>query len=148
MIRRPQSGEGAVPHVLCDTVPMAESNTRWGFAREGWDAAKRQVKDVLIEHARRRETTTYSGLCTDVTVIQLRPYSWALMAMLGEVCSEEDAARGTMLASLVTKKGGDGLPGAGYFRHAERLGRDVSDPRVFWESEVEKIYAVWSKEAE
>lgn len=127
---------------------MADKNTRWGFDREEWAAAKRQVKDILIGHARRRETTTYSDLCRDVTVVALRPYSWALMAMLGEVCSEEDAIRGTMLASLVTKKDADGLPGAGYFRHAERLGRDVSDPRAFWESEVEKIFMVWSEEAE
>ncbi|MDO9557564.1 MAG: hypothetical protein Q7J82_08300 [Coriobacteriia bacterium] len=126
---------------------MADKNTRWGFKREDWSAAKRQVKDILIEHARRRETTTYSGLCADVTVIAMRPYSWALMAMLGEVCSEEDAARGTMLASLVTRKGGDGLPGAGYFRHAERLGRDISGPRAFWESEVEKIFVVWARES-
>jgi len=126
---------------------MAEKNTRWGFARDDWDAAKQQAKDILIEHARRRETTTYSDLCADITIIRLRPYSWALMAMLGEVCSEEDAVRGTMLASLVTKKGGDGLPGAGYFRHAERLGRDISDPRAFWESEVEKIFSVWAGDA-
>lgn len=136
------------PSSVWHTAPMAEKNTRWGYAREDWDRAKRQVKDILIEHARRRETTTYSGLCADVSAIRLRPYSWALMAMLGEVCSEEDAARGTMLASLVTKKSGDGLPGAGYFRHAERLGRDISDPRAFWESEVERIFAVWSEEAQ
>ncbi len=127
---------------------MAEKSTRWGFERKAWDDAKRQAKGVLIAHARRRETTTYSDLCTEVTAIQLRPYSWALMAMLGEVCTEEDAERGTMLASLVTKKGGDGMPGAGYFKHAERLGRDVSDPRAFWESEIEKIFDIWSKETE
>gem|GEM_PF-662625 len=134
--------------MVCDTVRMAEKNTRWGFEREDWDTAKRQVKDILIEHARHRETTTYSDLCADVTVIHLRPYSWALMAMLGEVCSEEDAERGTMLASLVTKKDDEGLPGEGYFRHAERLGRDISDRRAFWESEIEKIFAVWAREAE
>ncbi|MBN2404554.1 MAG: hypothetical protein JXE06_03135 [Coriobacteriia bacterium] len=127
---------------------MVEKSTRWGFERKDWDDAKRQAKGVLVAHARRRETTTYSDLCTEVTAIHLRPYSWALMAMLGEVCSEEDAERGTMLASLVTKKGGDGMPGAGYFKHAERLGRDVSDPRAFWESEIEKIFDIWSKETE
>lgn len=122
---------------------MMNKETHWGFAREDWNAAKVQVEDILIECARHRRTITYSGLCTEVTAIRLRPYSWALMALLDEACAEQDAAHGTILASLVVRKGGEGMPGTGYFRCAERLGYDVADPRAFWESELAKIHAHW-----
>lgn len=119
---------------------------RWGFPREAWEAAKAQMEDILVGCARRRETITYSELCATVSAIRLRPYSWALMALLDEACAEEDAAHGIVLASLVVRKGGEGMPGAGYFRCAERLGRDVSDQRAFWESELAKVYACWPRE--
>lgn len=124
----------------------ARPETRWGFPREAWEAAKAQTEDILIDRARRRETITYSGLCEAVSAIRLRPYSCALMALLDEACAEEDAAHGTILASLVVRKGGEGMPGAGYFRCAERLGRDVRDQRAFWEDELAKVYACWSQE--
>jgi hypothetical protein len=113
----------------------------WGYSDEEWETAKLQAKETLREHARRRETTTYSGLCDDIAVARFRHYSWSLMALLGQICAEEDSERGIMLASLVCKKGGDGLPGEGYFAWAAKLGRDVSDREVFWEDEVERIFA-------
>ncbi len=113
----------------------------WGYSDDEWEIAKVQAKETLRTHARRRETTTYSGLCEDITVARFRHYSWSLMALLGQICAEEDDERGIMLASLVCKKGGDRLPGEGYFAWAEKLGRDVSDHQSFWEGEVERIFA-------
>ncbi len=120
-----------------------DEDTRYGYPRQDWERAKEQAKVSLVACARGRGTTTYSGLCDDVTAIRLRPYSFAMMAFLNEICTEEDASHGTMLASLVTRKD-TGLPGEGYFRHASRLGRDVSDMTAFWESEVGRIYSVWA----
>jgi len=117
----------------------------WGYTDEEWEIAKAQAKDALRAHARRRETTTYSGLCDDIAVARFRYYSWSLMALLGQICAEEDAERGIMLASLVCKKGGDGLPGEGYWAWAARLGRDVSDRRAFWEREVDRIFASYDE---
>ena len=123
-------------------TPAMAADTWYGFPKRDWAAAKEQARTALIACARERATTTYSGLCEDVTAIRLRPYTFAMMAFLNEICTEEDAAHGVMLASLVTRKD-SGLPGDGYFRNAARLGRDVSDHRAFWESEVERIYSVW-----
>lgn len=112
----------------------------WGYTDEEWDGARLQATEALRGYARERRTTTYSGLCDDITAARFRHYSWSLMALLGQICAREDAERGIMLASLVCKKGGDGMPGEGYWSWAEKLGRDVSDRRAFWEAEVEAVF--------
>lgn len=119
------------------------NDTRYGFARSDWDLAKEQAKSFLVARASERGTTTYSELCEVVTAVHLRPYSFAMMAFLNEVCAEEDALHGVMLASLVTRRD-TGLPGDGYFRFAEKLGRDVRDREAYWRSEVERIYAAFA----
>jgi hypothetical protein len=118
-------------------------DTVYGFSRDAWRAAVEQASAHLVSLARARATTTYSGLCSAVTAIDIKPYSFAMMALLNQVCAEADRAHGVMLASLVTRKD-TGLPGDGYFAFAETLGRDVADRRAFWESEVERIYAAFA----
>ena len=119
--------------------------TRYGFTPDAWRAAKAQARDFLIGRARERGTTTYSELCSVVTTGQLRPYSFGMMAFLNEVCAEEDAANGIMLASLVTRRD-TGMPGDGYFKFAAGLGRETFDREAFWRSEIERIYAVFPPE--
>ena len=121
---------------------MTETALRYGSPVADWERAKLQAKDFLTSCARRRATTTYSELCSMVDAIHLRPYSFAIVAFLNEICTEEDAVHGVMMASLVVRKD-SGMPGDGYFRHAERLSRDITDRERFWRSEVEKVYAVW-----
>jgi len=120
-------------------------NTRYGFPAEAWETAKAEAKAMLVARARRRETITYSELCRGVHAISLKPRSWAIMAFLNEVCSEEDAEHGVMLATLVVRAD-SGLPGDGYFRHAERLGRDVADREAYWHQEAERVYAAFAGE--
>jgi hypothetical protein len=96
--------------------------TRYGFTLEAWSAGKNQARDFLIGRARERGTTTYS-----------------------ELCEEEDAANGIMLASLVTRRD-TGIPGNGYFKFAAGLGRETFDREAFWRSEIERIYAVFPPE--
>jgi hypothetical protein len=119
-------------------------HTRHGFPRADWDAAKAQAEYELVARAARRETTTYAGLCEAVTAIKLRPYSFAMVAFLDEICSGPDAEHGIVLASLVTRKD-TGMPGEGYFRCAARAGCDVSERREFWEREVERAFAALSE---
>lgn len=120
-------------------------DTRYGFSRDAWEAAKEQARDFLIGRARDRGTTTYSELCEVVTAVQLRPYSFGMMAFLNEVCAEEDAKNGVMLASLVTRRD-TGIPGDGYFKFAAGLGRETFDREAFWRSEIERIYAAFPPE--
>lgn len=121
--------------------------TRYGYPLEQWERAKAEAKVHLVSCARRRTTTTYSELCEVVESARLRPYSFAMMAFLNEVCTEEDAAHGVMLASLVCRKD-SGLPGEGYFRHAARLGRDTVDREAYWRSEVARIYEAFPPEGQ
>jgi hypothetical protein len=120
------------------------NDTCYGFARADWDAAKSEAEAVLVGHASRRETTTYAGLCESVTSIHLRPYSFAMVAFLDQICEGPDAKHGIVLASLVTRKD-TGMPGDGYFGCAARAGCDVSERREFWEREVERAYAAFSE---
>jgi len=112
---------------------------------DAWEAAKAQANTLLEQVAQRRGTITYAEICRDVEPITLKPFSWAIMGFLNEICTEADAAHGIMLASLVVRAD-TGMPGDGYFRNAARLGRDVSDPEAYWRSEVERIYDVFSPE--
>ncbi|MHB1017029.1 MAG: hypothetical protein ACYC2X_03950 [Coriobacteriia bacterium] len=120
-------------------------NTRYGFPLDAWEAAKAQANALLEQVARDRGTITYAEICRAVEPIELKPFSWAIMGFLNEICTEADAAHGIMLASLVVRAD-TRMPGDGYFRNAARLGRDVSDPEAYWRSEVERIYRVFSPE--
>ncbi len=120
-------------------------DTRYGFPAPAWEAAKEQANAFIQQRARNRRTLTYAELCREVTAITLKPRSWAIMGFLNEICTEADAKYGIMLATLVVRAD-SGLPGDGYFRHAERLGRDVSDPAAYWQSEAERVWAVFANE--
>ncbi|MCX8006525.1 MAG: hypothetical protein N3B11_00180 [Coriobacteriia bacterium] len=123
---------------------MSET-TRYGFPAEDWERALCQARAHLANLARDRRTTTYGALCEAVSAIDLKPYSFAMVAFLNEVCARADAERGVMLASLVTRKD-TGLPGDGYFDFAGSLGRDAVDRRAFWEAEVERVFAAFANE--
>jgi hypothetical protein len=119
-------------------------DTCHGFPRAAWAAALSEAESALVDHARRRETTTYTGLCESVTAIRLRPYSFAMVAFLDEICSGPDAEKGIVLASLVTRKD-TGVPGEGYFAAAARAGCDVRDRDGFWSMQVERVYEAFAE---
>lgn len=120
-------------------------DTRYGFPPEAWEAAKQQANAFIQQRARERGTLTYAELCREVTAITLKPRSWAIMGFLNEICTEADAKHGIMLATLVVRAD-TGLPGDGYFRHAERLGRDVADREAYWRREAERVWAAFAGE--
>jgi len=120
-------------------------DTRYGFPLPAWEAAKTQANAFIQQRARERSTLTYAELCREVTAITLKPRSWAIMGFLNEICTEADAKYGIMLATLVVRAD-SGLPGDGYFRHAERLGRDVTERETYWRSEAERVWAAFTEE--
>lgn len=121
------------------------AETRYGFPLADWERAHEQAKAYILSCARERRTTTYTELCEAVTAIRLKPRSWAMKAFLNRICTEEDAQHGVMLASLVVRKD-TGMPGDGYFGHADRLGRETAERRAFWEREVERVYRAFPPE--
>jgi hypothetical protein len=118
----------------------AAKSTRWGLSAQDWESARAQAEALLVERARQRRTVTYSELCASITVARFTPYSWRLIALLDEICSERDAERGIVLATLVVRRD-SGRPGEGYFAHAARAGRDVADREGFWLAEAERAWS-------
>lgn len=122
------------------------TGTRFGYPLVSWEAAKDEVKALLRGRARERRTVTYGELCDSVHAIRMFPRSRALLGMLHDVCADEDAERGIMLASLVVSKA-TGIPGEGYFAFARELGRDTVRRESFWREEVERVYAAYADPA-
>jgi len=114
---------------------MREKDTRWGIPLAQWADARARAREAMLSAARASQTITYSQLAQTVSDTVFRPRSWALMALLGEVCAEEDPVHDVWIASLVVRKD-SGMPGDGYFGYAEREGFDVSDRAAFWREHV------------
>lgn len=127
-----------------DAVAREAKDTRWGVPLDDWARAREQVRAALVHCAEERGCVTYTGLCEAITAARLRPYSWALMALLDEACREEDAVHGVMTASLVVRRD-SGRPGGGYFAWAERAGLDVSDREAFWRAQAERVWSAYER---
>jgi len=118
-------------------------NAKYGYEPTAWDAAKEEIRGILVERARARGTIAYSDLVERVTALRLEPNSYALAAMLGEISSAEDAAGRGMLTVIVVHKVGDMQPGPGFFELARRLGRDTSDKLKCWSEGLEEVHRYW-----
>jgi hypothetical protein len=123
----------------------AKKDTYYGMPREEWPRVRERAREFIVGCARQRRTTTYTEISEVVEPARVPPYSYAMKALLNEICTREDAERGVMLASLVCSKA-TGVPGDGYFDCADRLLRDTHDRRAFWESEVERVYEAFAGE--
>jgi hypothetical protein len=123
---------------------VGEKDTRWGIPLAQWADARARARAALLARARARGTITYSELAQAVSDTGFRPRSWALMALLGEVCRDEDPIHGVWTASLVVRKD-TGMPGDGYFGYAEREGFDVSDRAELWRWNVQRVWDAYSK---
>ena len=119
-------------------------DTKYGYELAHWDAAREEMRSILVERARARGMIPYSDLVRRVTSIYLEPNSYALAAMLGEISSAEDAAGRGMLSVIVVHKEGDMQPGPGFFDLAKQLGRDTSDILKCWIEELKQVHRYWS----
>lgn len=113
------------------------------FSEADWRALKREMREILINHARIRSTVCYSDLAAMITTAYVHHRGRYFHRLLDEMC-DEDAANGhASLASLVVRKD-SGIPGAGYFTIAAREGADVSDPQAYWQEQFERACDYWS----
>jgi hypothetical protein len=120
-----------------------ERGTRWGVPLAVRADACSQARAALLERAGAGATLTYSELAQAVSATGFRPRSWALMALLDEVCRDEDPVRGVWIASLVVRKD-TGIPGDGYFAYAQREGFDTSDRHSFWRERVQRVWNAYA----
>lgn len=114
------------------------------YSQAEWDAAKEEIKNLLIERAKVRGMIPYSELAEKVRSMNLEAHDQRLFHLLGEISSEESGAGRGMLSVIVVHKVGDMQPGPGFFDLAKRLGRDTSDILMCWVQELKKVHSVWS----
>ena len=119
-----------------------------GYKAEDWETAKDEIRQILVERAKKRQTIPYTDVVADIKAIDVPRNSPAFWDMLGEISTAEDASGRGMLTVIVVHGQGDTLPGAGFFKLAKRLGRDTSDKEAFWAKELERVYGSWSATAE
>ena len=114
-----------------------------GYPEDKWNAAKEEIRAVLIATAKAQGTIAYSELVEKVNAIDIPAHGPAIGDILGEISSEENERGRGMLTVLVVHKHGDKRPGPGFFELAEDLGRDTSNEDKCWVDELNKVYAYW-----
>ena len=112
----------------------------YGYTEAQWNAAKEEMREVLIDVARRKGKISYTELTGKVHTIHFSPEAAALAHMLDDISREEDAAGRGMLSVIVVHKDGDMMPGSGFFKLAKKLGRDISDKEKCWIEEFNRVY--------
>jgi hypothetical protein len=114
---------------------MAEK--RFGHIIENWEAAKTEMRTILVGLAKQRQTIAYSDLSLQVQTIYISHRSQAMYAMLTEIHREDEAQNRPGLATLVVRKS-DGRPGPGYF-----TGIEDADWETYWQREFDTVCSYW-----
>jgi len=127
---------------------MTDGRRRWGLEPAEWDEAKESLRQLVAGAAARRCTVTYGEAARVAFGGRFSARSGALMDLLGEVDTEEEAARGVIIASLVVRKD-TGMPGDGYFAFvSDALGREVTDRAAFWKDQAEAVWCEYGEAVE
>jgi hypothetical protein len=117
----------------------------FGYPAETWQAAKDEIKIVLVDCARRQRTIAYSELVPKIKAIDLQAHDPRLDELLGQISTEETGHGHGMLSVLVVHKSGDLRPGRGFYECAGALGLDTSDEDRLWVDQLNRVYAVWAE---
>src|SRR5262249_50987651 len=115
------------------------------LAEAQWSVLREEMRQVMIETARRGQLITYSELCALLKTAYLHYHSPQIVKLLDEIgMMEHEAGRPILPAVVVGKQ--SGIPGAGYFRIAVE-GHDNEggfDPKVNWEADLKAVFDYWS----
>ena len=104
-------------------------------------ALKAEIRALMIEAARARQTITYSELCRSLKTARLHYHSTLLVKLLNEIGRVEvEAGRGVLPAVVVTKQ--TGLPGGGYFSGMDGIDADALE--ALWRDDFESVCDYWA----
>lgn len=109
-----------------------------------WNVVKDEIRLILIDVARQRQTITYSGLCLRLHSVRLHYHSFIFHKILREVCREVWEQGGGQLCALVVAKQ-TGIPGGGYWTGLDALPAD--DLVALWQQDLDDVYDKWSDRA-
>ena len=97
------------------------------------------LRQRLIEVAKSKETISYSELRPDAPQ--------TLAAHLDEINKYEHGEVRPLLSAVVTHKGGDRMPGRGFFKSAWDLGQYKEvNPEEYWRQELERVWGYWGSD--
>lgn len=109
-------------------------------------AVKEEMRAIMIEMARARETITYSELALRLQTAYVHYHSFTMARLLNDIGSEEiDAGRGVLPAVVVTKT--TGIPGGGYFgiaRHEVADANELNELEAYWRQDLEAVFDYWA----
>lgn len=111
------------------------------LADTDYAALKGEIRAIMIETARARQTITYSELCLRLETARLHYHSTLLTRLLNEIGSVEvEAGRGVLPAVVVTKQ--TGIPGGGYFSGMNGIDADALE--ALWRDDFESVCDYWA----
>jgi hypothetical protein len=110
-----------------------------GFDR---DAVLDEMRAILIDCAKRRQTITYSELAQTITSARMHHRAPIFHRLLDHLMTGDDPDEPS-LATLVVRKD-SGIPGMGYFAIAGRDGEYVPDPEAYWKERFDELCAYWA----
>ncbi len=112
------------------------------LAEAKWSAIKAEMREVLVEMARRGQIVTYSELCALLKTAYIHYHSPMLVKLLTEIGTTEAAAGRPMLPALVVAKGSR-MPGPGFFKIDS--GEEIADPQAYWQEQLDKVFEYWGR---
>ena len=116
---------------------------RYSVSKDERAAIKEEMRAIMIEQARARQTIPYSELAMRVPTAYLHPRSFQFASLLQEIGREEiEAGRGVLPAVVVRKD--SGMPGGGYFGSTACMGHESAELEAWWRDDLETLYAYWA----
>jgi hypothetical protein len=106
-----------------------------------------ELKQLLVDAAKEQRPVYYEEIAPLFDFDYDRDQDRAEVGrILGVVSEEEVAAQRPMLSAVVVHKGGDEMPGKGFFDLARKLGRfRGGDPKIYWAMELKELYEYWER---
>lgn len=124
---------------------MVIKQTVFGHREDIWMQARTEARGILEHVAKLRGTLTYTDLCKKISLIKFQPEGHDLHELLYQISEESEMEGRGLITALVVHKH-DYQPGGGFFKLAEKFGRDISDREQCWTTEVNKVFESYSKE--
>lgn len=120
---------------------MSHKSNRDAEAR--FRQAKAEAKAVMLACAACGEIITYGELVAQIVAIRLIPNSSLLARILTEISMVDLDPRQGILAAVVVRKD-IGIPGSGFFKIIDFVGRSTAARRHRWTRELERAHQRWS----
>jgi hypothetical protein len=120
------------------------------LSKAQWNTLRVEMRHIMIEVARNRQTITYSELCAQLTTAYLHHRAPSLTQLLIEIGAQEAKAGRPVLPAVVVAKA-TGMPGGGYFKSEPsplaplpQGEGNSTDPKAMWEADLQRVFEYWS----